>query len=99
VKKELAMAEKARRKPVRKKSPRQARPAKPRRWSQRVTEQSDALDLDRGVFSFLDPRQIALSLRRSAVRSRRRKSDPFRSAMSIMSTAPAGTSVRTASAS
>jgi hypothetical protein len=57
---------------------------KTQRWSQRVTETSDALDLDRGVFTLDDPRQIALSLKRSAERSRRRKSDPYRSAMSML---------------
>jgi hypothetical protein len=55
-----------------------------KRWSQRVTEKSNALDLDEGVFSRDDPRSIARSLKRSADRSRRRKSDPFRSAMSML---------------
>ena len=54
------------------------------RWSRRVTETSDALDLEPGVFTLADPRQIALSLKRSAERSRRRKADPFRSAMSML---------------
>ena len=54
------------------------------RWSQRVTQTSDALDLEKGVFSRTDPRSIARSLKRSAERSRRRKSDPFRSAMSML---------------
>jgi hypothetical protein len=54
------------------------------RWSRRVTETSNALDLDPGVFSRDDPRSIARSLKRSADRSRRRKSDPFRSAMSML---------------
>jgi len=54
------------------------------RWSQRVTETSNALDLEQGVFTLDDPRAIALSLKRSAERSRRRKSDPFRSAMSML---------------
>jgi hypothetical protein len=54
------------------------------RWSQRVTERSDALDLEKGVFLLDDPRRIARSLKRSADRSRRRKSDPFRSAMSML---------------
>jgi hypothetical protein len=57
---------------------------KGRRWSQRVTEKSDALTLERGVFTKQAPRQIALSLKRSADRSRRRKSDPYRSAMSML---------------
>ena len=55
-----------------------------RRWSQRVTETSDALTLDPRVFSRDDPRSIARSLKRSADRSRRRKSDPYRSAMSML---------------
>jgi len=56
----------------------------PHRWSQRVTEKSDALDLEQGVFSGTDPKAIARSLKRSAERSRRRKSDPYRSAMSML---------------
>jgi hypothetical protein len=61
-----------------------ARKRASRRWSKQVTEQSDALDLDRGVFALKSPRAIALSLRRSAQRSTRRKSDPYRSAMSML---------------
>ena len=53
-------------------------------WSQQVTETSSALSLAEGVFSKDDPRSIARSLKRSADRSRRRKSDPFRSAMSML---------------
>ena len=49
-----------------------------------MTETSDALDLERGVFTHDDPRRIARSLKRSAERSRRRKVDPFRSAMSML---------------
>jgi hypothetical protein len=62
------------------------RPAKrrTRRWSQRVTETSNALDLDAKVFTRRDPRSIARSLKRSAERSRRRKTDPYRSAMSML---------------
>ena len=55
-----------------------------RRWSQRVTETSDALDLETGVFTLEDPREIALSLKRSADQSKRRKSGPFQSAMSLL---------------
>lgn len=55
-----------------------------RRWSQRVTETSDALTLEEGVFKKPTPRQIALSLKRSADRSKRRKADPYRSAMSML---------------
>ena len=56
----------------------------PKRWSQQVTETSNALVLEAGVFTLDDPRRIARSLQRSAERSRRRKSDPFRSAMSML---------------
>jgi len=55
-----------------------------RRWSQRVTRESDALDLNKGVFTWRDPKRIAASLKRSAQRSRRRKADPFRSALSML---------------
>ena len=55
-----------------------------KRWSRRVTDESNALDLDPGVFARTDPRSIARSLKRSADGSRRRKSDPFRSAMSML---------------
>jgi hypothetical protein len=58
--------------------------ARRKRWSQQVTEHSDALDLEGGVFAQRDPRKIARSLKRSAERSRRRKSDPYRSAMSML---------------
>jgi hypothetical protein len=60
-----------------------ARAAK-KRWSKRVMETSNALDLDQNVFKNDDPRQIAKSLKRSAERSKRRKSEPFRSAMSML---------------
>jgi hypothetical protein len=61
-----------------------ARKAISRRWSQRVTEQSDALDLKRGVFKLTDPKKIAASLKRSAERSSRRKSGAYRSALSML---------------
>jgi len=57
---------------------------KGRRWTQRVTERSNALDLESGVFALKDPRRIARSLKRSAERSARRKAPPFRSAMSML---------------
>lgn len=60
-----------------------ARP-KRKRWSQRVTKTSNALDLEDGVFARDDPASIARSLKRSAERSLRRKSEPFRSAMSML---------------
>jgi len=56
-----------------------------RKWSAEITGHSDALDLERSVFKSDDPRRIAKSLKRSAERSERRKSGPFRSAMSMLS--------------
>ena len=58
--------------------------AKDNHWSQLVTETSDALDLQAGVFTLSDPREIARSLKKSADASQRRKSEPFRSAMSML---------------
>lgn len=55
-----------------------------KRWSQQVTRDSDALDLEEGVFALDDPREIARSLKQSAEESNRRKSDPFQSAMSML---------------
>lgn len=55
-----------------------------RRWSGEVTRNSNALDLDRGVFTWRDPARIARSLKRSAERSTRRKSGAYRSAMSML---------------
>lgn len=55
-----------------------------RYWSNRVTQESNALDLESGVFTWSDPREIAASLKRSAERSRRRKSAPYRSALSML---------------
>jgi len=54
------------------------------RWSQKVTEESRALALEPGVFTWTDPRRIARSLKRSADTSTRRKVEPFRSAMSML---------------
>ena len=54
------------------------------KWSQDVTEHSDALDLDEDVFKQEDPKAIALSLKRSAEHSHRRKGTPLQSAMSML---------------
>ena len=58
--------------------------AAPKRWSQRVTKESDALDLKHGVFTLTSPKKIAASLKRSAERSQRRKANPYRSALSML---------------
>jgi phosphoenolpyruvate carboxylase len=55
-----------------------------KKWSAEVTEHSDALDLEQDVFKSDDPKQIAASLKRSAEHSDRRKSEPYRSAMSML---------------
>ncbi|SCB55109.1 Protein of unknown function [Bradyrhizobium shewense] len=61
-----------------------AKRAAPKRWSQRVTKQSDALDLKRGVFKLTSPKRIATSLKRSAEHSSRRKTGAYRSALSML---------------
>ncbi len=55
-----------------------------KRWSGEVTKHSNALDLDPGVFKHGDPHDVALSLKRSAESSKRRKSSPYQSAMSML---------------
>jgi uncharacterized protein DUF3175 len=56
-----------------------------RYWSGQVTRESDALGLEQGVFALEDPKTIAASLKRSAEKSRRRKAEPYRSALSMLS--------------
>ena len=55
-----------------------------KKWSHKVMETSDALDLQQGVFKSDDPKAIARSLKRSAEHSKRRKAEPYRSAMSML---------------
>jgi hypothetical protein len=76
----------SRRAPARRVSARKktTRKATPKRWSQRVTKESDALDLKRGVFKLTSAKKIAASLKRSAERSSRRKSGAYRSALSML---------------
>ncbi len=59
-------------------------PPKKKKWSQGVTEHSDALDLEEGVFTWKDPKKIARSLKKSAEASTRRKGTPLQSAMSML---------------
>jgi hypothetical protein len=61
-----------------------ARKASPKRWSQRVTRESDALDLKQGVFNLTSAKKIAASLKRSAEHSSRRKAGAYRSALSML---------------
>jgi Protein of unknown function (DUF3175) len=67
-----------------KKSRKKGKSSKRRRWSAEVTKRSDALDLESDVFKGKDPHRIALSLKRSAERSKRRKGTPYQSAMSML---------------
>jgi phosphoenolpyruvate carboxylase len=55
-----------------------------RKWSAEVTRNSHALALDADVFTLDSPKRIAASLKRSAERSHERKSEPYRSAMSML---------------
>jgi hypothetical protein len=59
-------------------------PPSPDRWSANITRESNALDLEAGVFTWKDPGKIALSLKHSTDSSTRRKAEPFRSAMSML---------------
>ena len=58
--------------------------AKGRKWSAEVARKSDALDIKQGTFASDDPRAIARSLKQSADHSTRRKANPFRSALSML---------------
>ena len=60
------------------------RPSSKKRWSRKVTEHSNALDLEKDVFKKKDPKRIAQSLKRSAEHSKRRKSGPYQSAVSML---------------
>lgn len=59
--------------------------SKKKKWSARVTKNSDAMDLKKNVFKQSSPKKIAKSVKASATRSKRRKSTPKRSAMSMLS--------------
>lgn len=74
----------ARRKTAHRKAPHKSAKRPARKWSARVTERSDAMTLEDSVFKQRSPTAIARSLKRSAERSHRRKSAPFRSAMSML---------------
>jgi len=57
---------------------------KSEKWSNKVTRESHALALEEGLFTWKDPKRIAKSLKKSAEQSKQRKSEPFRSAMSML---------------
>ncbi|HEX3663829.1 MAG TPA: DUF3175 domain-containing protein [Rhizomicrobium sp.] len=77
-------AKTSRTKASRKSVPRKSARKTSRKWSGRVTRESDALDLKGGVFNLRDPKKIAASLKSSAEHSTRRKAEPFRSALSML---------------
>jgi hypothetical protein len=58
--------------------------ARKKKWSAQVTKTSDALDLDKGVFTFGSPEKIAKSLEHSAAKSKRKKGSAYQSAMSML---------------
>ncbi|MEA3140257.1 MAG: hypothetical protein QOK23_2426 [Gammaproteobacteria bacterium] len=74
----------AKRKWAKRKRTVKAAPTLKRQWSAEVAKRSDALDLKPGVFTGRSARGIAQSLKKSAEASQRRKSSPFRSAMSML---------------
>jgi uncharacterized protein DUF3175 len=61
-----------------------AKKASPKKWSKKVTERSDAMDLEQDIFKSKDPTKIAASVKRSAEKSKRKKAGPFQSAMSMI---------------
>ena len=61
-----------------------AKKATPKKWSKKVTETSDAMDLEKDVFKQKDPKKIAASVKQSAEKSKRKKAAPFQSAMSMI---------------
>ncbi len=71
-------------KPARRPPRRTAARSRGRKWSQRVTRTSNALDLEPKVFKLRSPTAVAASLKRSALRSRRRKGSPYQSAVSML---------------
>jgi hypothetical protein len=64
--------------------PQARKPTAVKNWSAKVTQESHALDLEEGVFTWQDPEKIARSLKKSAEVSTQRKAEPFRSAMSML---------------
>ena len=69
---------------ARRRPDRTARGSRGKKWSQHVTQASNALDLEANVFKLRSPRAVAASLKRSALRSRRRKASPYQSAASML---------------
>jgi len=69
---------------VGKRSGRPAAKSRGKKWSQHVTDTSHALDLEPDVFRLRSPKAMAASLRRSALHSKRRKSSPYQSALSML---------------
>lgn len=76
----------AKKKTVKKSSPKKksAKKSAPKKWSKKVTETSNAMDLEKDVFKQKNPKAIAKSVKRSAEKSKRKKAGPFQSAMSMI---------------
>jgi hypothetical protein len=69
---------------VKKSAPKKAKKAAPKRWSKKVTETSNAMDLEKDIFKSKEPKKIAKSVKHSAEKSKRKKAGPFQSAMSMI---------------
>jgi hypothetical protein len=71
-------------KKIKKRKPRRTASHGARKWSAHVTQTSHAMDLEQGIFAKNDPKKIAASLKRSAEASTHRKTNPYRSALSML---------------
>jgi uncharacterized protein DUF3175 len=84
-KKKAAKKSKAKKAAVKKSaSKKTATKASPKKWSKKVTQTSDAMDLEKDIFKSKDPKKIAESVKSSAEKSKRKKAGPFQSAMSMI---------------
>ncbi len=81
-KKKMATTKKAAKK--KSSSKKTAKKSAPKKWSKKVTETSDAMDLEKDIFKSKDPKKIAVSVKHSAEKSNRKKAGPFQSAMSMI---------------
>ena len=75
-KKKAAAKKSTVKKPASKKA---AKKPAPKKWSKKVTETSNAMDLEKDIFKSKDPKKIAASVKRSAEKSKRKKAGPFQS--------------------
>ena len=80
----MSTANRARSRRGTRRRPSRAKKRRGRKWSQEVTRKSNALDLEASVFTLRSPKAVAASLKRSALRSKRRKASPYQSAISML---------------